>query len=375
MSQAYTPGLKVTPATRWRCRRLLPIAGRVFVAVGQRVEAEDVIAETVMPGDVTPVNAAKQLGIPAGELAAALLQPLGSVVTPQAPMARATSLFGLFTTEARVPVTGTLESVSAVTGMVIVRGEPLRVQVRAYLAGTVVEVIPNEGAVIEAEAAVIQGIFGVGGEAYGVIHPVCDTSADDLTPQRLTGELRGRIVIGGRRVTREAVSRALALGVSAIVTGGIDDADLREILGYDLGVAVTGMERIGLTIIVTEGFGEIAMARRTFELLRRHVGQRAAVNGATQIRAGVMRPEIVIPLTERPLSTDGRDVPAEGLLVPGAPVRIIREPHFGALGAVTELPSEPQTLASESKARVIVVTLATGGRVTVPRANVELIEE
>ena len=30
-------------------------------------------------------------------------------------------------------------------------------------------------------------------------------------------------------------------------------------LGYDLGVAVTGSEKLGLTLIITEGFGEIAM--------------------------------------------------------------------------------------------------------------------
>ena len=34
-----------------------------------------------------------------------------------------------------------------------------------------------------------------------------------------------------------------------------------------LGLAITGTEDIGLTVIVTEGFGEIAMARKTFDLL------------------------------------------------------------------------------------------------------------
>ena len=59
----------------------------------------------------------------------------------------------------------------------------------------------------------------------------------------------------------------MKVGAAALVSGGIDDQDLKEILGYDLGVAVTGSEKIGLTLIVTEGFGEIAMAERTFRLL------------------------------------------------------------------------------------------------------------
>ena len=162
--------------------------------------------------------------------------------------------------------------------------------------------------------------------------------------------------------------------MSAIVAGGIDDHDLREILGYDLGVAVTGTEKLGTTIIVTEGFGDIAMARRTFDLLSSHAGREASVNGATQIRAGVMRPEIVIPLAE-PLSAERRDAGrVAGALNVGSSVRVIREPYFGDLGQVTRLPHEQVVLDSESLTRVVDVKLANGLTVTVPRANVELIE-
>jgi len=374
MAQGYTPGLKVTPWTRWRSRRVLPIAGEVRVSVGEKVLAQQVIAETAMPGDASPVNLAKLLGVPASELTKHLLIKPGDVIHAGQIVAQSKGLFGLFSSEVKAPVAGTVESVSTVTGMMIVRGEPLRVQVKAYLTGTVVEVLPNEGAVIEADAAVIQGIFGIGGEAYGTIHCVCSTPDQDLTDNELAGsDLRGKVVIGGRRVTQAAIRKAQQLGVAAVVAGGIDDQDLREILGYDLGVAITGNEHIGLTIIITEGFGEIAMAHRTFDMLRRHEGQTASVNGTTQIRAGVLRPEILIP-RETPLMKPSESRHEEGQLVVGAPVRVIREPEFGSLGTVAAMPSEPTVLASESKARVVAVKLARGDTVTVPRANVELIE-
>ena len=103
------------------------------------------------------------------------------------------------------------------------------------------------------------------------------------------------------------------------------------------------------------------------------------MNGTTQIRAGVMRPEILIPLSEvqkeearrRDASASER---AAGMLEIGAPVRIIREPNFGSLGTVTGMPHEPRLLESESFARVVEVKLANGSPVIVPRANVELIE-
>ena len=151
-----------------------------------------------------------------------------------------------------------------------------------------------------------------------------------------------------------------------------DDQDLKDFLGYDLGVAITGSEKKGITVIVTEGFGEISMALRTFELLKKHEGHVASVNGATQIRAGVMRPEIIIPLEEGTI----KDEPghAGGYLEIGKTLRIIRDPYFGMIGKVSALPPNPQVLGSGSKARVLEVELNSGESVIVPRANVELIE-
>ena len=374
MAQAYTPGLMVSRGCRWRCRRLLPLTGDVLVQVGDRVGSEQVVARTFLPGDAVPVNLAKRLGISASDLSRSMLRKIGESVDAGEALARTKGFFGFFQSEFPSPSSGTIEAISKITGQVILRGAPNAVQVVAYLSGTIIEVIPNEGVVVEADVALIQGIFGVGGEAFGKIRLVAKSPDEDLTESVITSEHKGCIVIGGRRITGSAVQKAIKVGVSAIVAGGIDDHDLREILGYDLGVAVTGTEKLGTTIIVTEGFGDIAMARRTFDLLSSHAGREASVNGATQIRAGVMRPEIVIPLAE-PLSAERRDAGrVAGALNVGSSVRVIREPYFGDLGQVTRLPHEQVVLDSESLARVVDVKLANGLTVTVPRANVELIE-
>ena len=63
MAHAYTPGLKVTNRLRHRTRRVLPIAGEVRVNVGESVQARDVVAETFMPGDITPVNLSNALSL------------------------------------------------------------------------------------------------------------------------------------------------------------------------------------------------------------------------------------------------------------------------------------------------------------------------
>ena len=148
-------------------------------------------------------------------------------------------------------------------------------------------------------------------------------------------------------------------------------------MGYEIGVAITGNEELGLTLIITEGFGKMNMSEKTYELLTNFDGKLACINGATQIRAGVMRPEIIIPRDDVKMSSlteTGAEVYMEGMK-PGMPVRIISDPYFGALGSISSLPIELTTIDTESDVRVLNVTLDDGRRVTVPRANVEIVEE
>ncbi|MFK7961801.1 MAG: hypothetical protein AB8G96_14900 [Phycisphaerales bacterium] len=375
MAQAYTPGLKVSPAVTHRVRRVLPISGDVLVAEGDRVVADQVVARTFMPGSITPVNMANQLSVPPGDVKELMLKGEGEAVAVGDPLARTKGMFGLMKTTVTSKHEGTIETLSDVTGQLIIRGEPMPVEVRAYMDGRVVEVIPGEGVVVENDVAFIQGIFGVGGEGHGRLAMVAADPGQELKADMITSEHAGCIVVGGGRVWHEAVRKAIEVGCAAVVAGGIDDQDLREILGYDLGVAITGSEKIGTTLIITEGFGDISMADRTWRMLAAREGSIASVNGATQIRAGVMRPELIVPRTGQEIDAGGDKKYAAGELVMGRPVRIIRDPYFGLLGEVAGLPTDPFVLGSGSKARVLEVALASGERVTVPRANVELIEE
>ncbi len=376
MAKAYTPGLKVAARTTHRARRLLPISGEVRVSVGDMVVASDVVAETFMDGDITPMNMANRLSCPAAEVAGLMLKQIGESVEQGTPIARSKGIFGAFKTEVVSDATGTIEQVSSVTGQLMLRGAPIPVQVRAYLAGKVVEVLPKEGCIIENEVMFVQGIFGIGGETEGVIRVACSDHEQTLEAELITSDMKGSVILGGARMTAAALRKAIEVGAAAVVSGGLDDQDLKELLGRDLGVAITGSEKIGITVIVTEGFGDIAMAARTWRLLAERAGRTASVNGATQIRAGVMRPEILVPLEpgENENEIDPTLAKEAGMLDLGTTVRVIRDPYFGLLGEVSALPTEPAVLGSGSRARVLEVRFPDGATAVVPRANVELIE-
>jgi hypothetical protein len=199
------------------------------------------------------------------------------------------------------------------------------------------------------------------------------TSPDEaLTPRHLTADMKGKVVVGGSFISSDALARAKEVGVAGLVIGGIHDKDLSALLGYDLGVAITGTEQVGFTLILTEGFGSIPMAGKTFALLSVHAGQQASISGATQIRAGVIRPEIIIP--KQAGAHIAVTMPQrEGIRI-GDQVRIIRDPLFGKIGEVASLPSELQKIPTESEVRVMEVRFADGSKAVIPRTNIELIE-
>ncbi|MDD5528413.1 MAG: hypothetical protein PHX21_00105 [bacterium] len=375
MAHVYTPGLKVASNTKVRKERRLPLKGEVIVTIGTKVTAETMVARTELPGDVNPLNIGGLLGVPPEDIEHYLMKHPGDSLTKGEPIAQTKGLFGFMKTTINSPIDGTFESLSKITGQAILRQPPTLVAINAYIDGIVTEVLENEGVIIDTVGAFIQGIFGIGGETVGILKKAVANPADILTAQNISSADKDKILIAGSYVTCETMKKAVECGCKGIIVGGIGDQELKEFLGYDIGVAITGTEKKGLTLIVTEGFGPMQMAKRTFELLCSYDGRRASINGATQIRAGVLRPEVIIPLSE-----DEKDIKAvkeieiKGVDI-GTRVRIIREPYFGKLGKVKSLPSELRQIETGTKVRTFEITLDDGTDAVLPRANVEMIEE
>jgi hypothetical protein len=372
MAHSYTPGLTVSERTTIQRKRLLPLPGTVLVTVGQTVHADTPVARAELPGKVLALNLANQLGVAPGEIHDYLIKKEGDRIQKDEIIAENKPFIKWFKTEIASPITGTIESISPITGQVLFREPPKVLDVLAYMDGTVGEVHAQQGVTIETSCSLVQGIFGIGGETHGEIVLGVTGPDQTLVPNHLTPAMRGKVVIGGAFLSADTMARAKQIGVAALVIGGIHDKDLRTLLGYDLGVAITGTEQVGFTLVLTEGFGTIPMATKTFRLLSAHAGRKASVSGATQIRAGVIRPEIIIPQAASAaaaVSVSQR----EGIRI-GDPVRIIRDPLFGVIGEVSRLPSELQKIPTESEVRVLEVRFGDGRTAVIPRANIEVIE-
>ncbi len=374
MGHAYTPGLKVTDKILVTKKRILPLKGEVIVKKGDKVKPDDIIARTHLPGTVEPINVANILGIPPEDIEDTMLKKQGDAVEQGEDLAISKSFFGLFKSKCQAKITGTIESISHVTGQVLLRGAPIPVTVKAYLDGEVVDVYEKEGVAVSTWGSFVQGIFGIGGETHGPIKVVVPDNTTVLEDKYIDESCQGMVIVGGSLVTAAAIRKAAKVDAAGIIVGGFDDKDLREFLGYDIGVAITGSEEIGVTLIITEGFGQMNMAQKTFDLLKSREGQLACIIGATQIRAGVIRPELIIPFDgDIHAEQKAADYREQGLNI-GTPVRVIRHPYFGYLGKVTDLPPQLTKLESGSSARVLEVEFDDGTKAIVPRANVEMLE-
>lgn len=280
------------------------------------------------------------------------------------------------------PMGGIVEKICPKTGTItIVR--PIRpTQVVGHITGQVTEIVSDQGAVVEATGSYAEGIFGIGGEKHGELVVVSDGPAEALDEAGVKPEHKGKILVAGSFATFESLQKARSLGARGIIAGGLNNIDLVQILGREINVGITGQEQTDFTAIIMEGFGKMAVSGRAWELLVSRAGRIASIDGTTQIRAGAIRPQILISDGAADLATVAGEalgataeepLPRATNLVAGDRVRCVRQPYPGLWGVVEELPGEPERVECEALMEVARVRLDDGRLVTVAEANLEVL--
>jgi transcription antitermination factor NusG len=333
--------------------RELPTEGEILVKVGDLVSPGDIVARTSIEGELEIVRLPEESGV--------ILVKEGDVIGVGDLIYERRGLFGIFKTTIHAPASGTVEFIT--DQAIGIRLPPKNFTLNAYISGKVIESDHKQRVTIEGKGAFIQGIFGLGGERIGKLAFI--NRKGRLTLDDIPRDCTGLVLAGGTLPSGELLLEAQKRGAVGFVVGGVEDSALEEFLGRPVGIAMTGKEDISMTLVVTEGFGELTMHPLIEEILSRE-GE-CSVNGTTQVRAGAVRPEIVVH------SEYQEEVSADEEFEIGKSVRIIREPNFGIIGKIVELPQAPELLESRIKARVLRLKTASGATLTVPRANVELV--
>ncbi len=364
MSKSYTPGLKILENTKIIKERKLPLKGDIKCNLGDKVKNNEVVASTFLPGNIHMINVANQLNIDPNTINDFVCVEINQEVKRGDVLAENNGLFGFFKTQVESKFNGKISNISKSTGQILISDPEIPIEINAFVDGTIVDVISNEGVIVESYGALIQGIIGVGGEKTGQI--IFENDSDN--------DFENKIVIVKNSIDKKLYDQYSKKGAVGIICGGFHYESLSDILGYKLGVAITGTENIKTTLIVTEGFGQVEMSDKTYNILKKYKNQIASINGATQIRAGVIRPELIIPFENT--NDNYKELNEQDLVISKeSKVRVIRQPYFGSIGIIVDLPKDPVVIESETKARVAEVEFTNGERKLVPRANLEIILE
>jgi len=352
----YPPETRVMPLTLLRRERMLPAPGDVLVQAGARVEPADVVAEAEVGGQFRVFDIARHLRIPPAKAIRYLKKEQDDEVKVGEVIARGP---GILPRQVKSPVAGTIVGIDQRDGRVVIEVASKHVELHAFIKGVVGNVLGNWGVVIETPGALIQALWGIGGEAYGVLAVMTESPGEPLKASSIDIKAHRSLVVGGGWVIESAFEQAQQLQLRGMIVGSIDSG-LIELA-----------KRMPFPIVVTEGVGQLPMAAPIFELLKAQDGREVSISATTRTRWGAQRPEILIPL---PSETRPPLPPTIGApLTAGARVRVVRGPHTGKVGTVAAVPARAQRIETGTRVHGVEVLLASGATVFVPFANLELL--
>ncbi len=409
----------IATTTLVRLERRLPLAGEVTVRRGARVEPDDVVARTLVPGKPMEINVAQELAVSTRAAAKLLRKKAGEQVAADEVIA---GKRGIGAKQVKSPIAAVFTEYDQSRGTVILTPMGEMYELDAHLKGIVMDIFPNQGVSIETPAAIVRGIWGMGGERHGVLKLLVTGNDEELAPELIDAKSTFAVLVGGSFVTAAALRNCLANRVRGVIVGSMPVEELRAFLlevytpaAYAAASSVTDwpMGRLGwqfpppplfpdlvpaavqpstptsaallnrlnasaelpFTLIVTEGFGRVPMSERAFELLAAADGQEVAISGMTRLRGGLARPEVIIPLPRS--SVQGRDLSSSQqapTVKVGSIARVLGGVQLGRVGKVSAIPTRPQIMPSGILARALELAFADGSRLLLPQLDVEVLE-
>lgn len=336
-----------------RRERLLPdgAIGRVEVANGSRVSFRDVIAVGELPSPYTLLEGAALLRLRRPE---ALVKHMRVGVDEEVDEGQV--LAQRRRRRVLAPVSGRVVQIGE--GRIILQARPQLIELESGMNGSVVEVRPGRGAVIETIGAVLQGVWGNGRRALGAIRMEPGEGMETIRSDQINNEFRGSLLVTRRPLTRARLPLLTAQEFAGVIAPSADAAVLAALLA------------LKIPVLLTEGFGEMRMSATTASFLDDMDGRQATLDAVTPGSGEMRRPEIVVTI---PIGTIRPTAPPINMALGlGSTVRVARGGQTSVVGQVVEWPRGLTALENGLYVPCAVVEFVTGERTTVPLANLEL---
>lgn len=260
----------------WTAVHPLPLGASERASVGQSVSAGDVVATGTVYGSPLRVAGARKLGVAGHDLGRVMRVSPGAEVEKGAIIARTGRRFAR---AVAAPIAGRVAHVRG-DGDLYLAPVVARWSVRATLDGTVIA-STDAAVTVHGSAWCLQGVAAYGPDAVGALTLAVEGPADDIAPSRIDVSQRDRILVGGGRCTAEALARAHACGVAAIVAGAVPASGLRALFGDDVTAHGAPTLADAPTVLCLVGFGVAQLPASIFAPFRELDTTRAAIHTAS----------------------------------------------------------------------------------------------
>lgn len=333
--------------------RLLPVSGNVVVRIQQKVTAGEVVAETRWAREHALLDVARILGVSPVAADKLIKCQIDDKLVASAEIAVGR---GLFPRSVRAPREGRVVAVGG--GQVLMEVGEAKMELRAGLPGTVIQIIPNRGVVIQTSGGLVQGVWGNGRIDAGLLVNLMEGPDTVLVPGRVDVSLRGSIILGGIIKNVETLQALAELPARGLIASSI------------LPGLISKAREMRFPILVTDGIGTLPMNSAAYKLLSTNAKREVALNAETYDRYTGARPEVFIPLptsSEPPMPNEVES------FAPGSQVRMRRPPAMGMLGSIVSIKPGLTTLPSGLRAQAAEVKLENDETVIVPLVNMEVV--
>lgn len=360
--------------------RSLPGRGKIAISVGQEVSPPEIIGSSTTAAGFRNFNLSKMLEVSPAEVRRYLQRPIGQRIYKGELLAYKPG--GFFKTKKIItaPTDGMLESIEDKTGLLRMSFLPRQRDLPAAVYGIVDKISEERGQiVIKTQATHIFGLFGTGLIRGGILR-ILGGRGDLISQSQISYDMDEQIVVAGGLIYGDAISFAVSVGINGIITGGINAADYRAMAGGRLIFPRSMGGDIGLSLLVTEGFGSIPIGQDVYDALVKHNGKFAILDGN---RAKLLLPSYksdcikkirttqLPPIYDNLLPEPLVDIEAEELQV-GQKVRIIGSPYMGEQGNIVSI-DNTSTLLQSGISTILVTVEARIRKIKVPYSNIEII--
>lgn len=349
----------------------------ISVKVGMEVHPEDVLAIAQATAGFRTIHLADQLGEDPAKANQFLKRKMGERIYEGEILAAKPELFGLKKKVIQAPIDGVLEIYDPKRGELKIKLLPQNIKLVSGVFGIVDKIDVATGSImIKSQVDVIYGVFGSGQERGGLLK-VFGNNEQLISSKQLTTLMHGQILVGGGLVFLDAVEKAIGLGVEGIVSGGINAADYKAMAGGRWNIHNKKWSDVGVSLVVTEGFGTIPIGDDIFEILKKHDGKFAFMDGN---RSRILLPSndqnsmMYIRKTQLPPDSYVESEPSPELveLKVGMNVKIIGGPLLGLRGVVKAV-DESVSLLPSGLSSTLVTVETKQQKLRLPYQNLEAI--